>query len=177
MNSPGRGSGLSTTAKVLLALLAILLLCCASCCTQRPDFVWALFRDSREYPNQEGRLRVTIGGGDLEKDILPHYRLTLPCDVTDLRFADEEDFSRAGTVYLRFSTSSSCLDKFLRDNGMLYSSKDQCYMGHGTDHYGWGISGDNDCYFRDSSDYDHPLLSASVDRTPSRPIVYFVASR
>ncbi|WP_344613700.1 hypothetical protein [Dactylosporangium salmoneum] len=177
MTSPERGRWSPKPAKVLVALVAVLVLCCASWCTGQPDFVWALFRDSREYPNSEGPLRVTIGGGDLEKDILPHYRLTLPCDVTGLRFADEEDFSSMGTVYLRFSTSSGCLDGFLRDNGMAHGTDECGGMDNGPEHYGWEINGGNACYFRESSDYDHPWLRASVDRSTSRPTVYLIASR
>jgi hypothetical protein len=61
---------------------------------------------------------VTKGDGDLEKDLLPHFLVRLPCDATGLRYGEWEDIGPNGWLALRFQTSPPCLDAFLRDNGL-----------------------------------------------------------
>jgi hypothetical protein len=69
-------------------------------------------RDSREYANADDS--VTYGSGSLDHDILPHYQVTLPCDTTNLHYADDESLiGPEGTLYLSFATSATCLQTFV----------------------------------------------------------------
>jgi hypothetical protein len=76
---------------VLAVLLLVSVVGCVSWWNQSPSFVWARFQDSREYPHSDDPARITRGDGDLEKDLLPHFLVRLPCDATGLRYGEWED--------------------------------------------------------------------------------------
>ncbi|MFI7607225.1 hypothetical protein ACIBTV_19080 [Micromonospora sp. NPDC049366] len=72
----------------------------------------AHFWGPRPYRHPDGIFGVTRG--DFEDDILPHYQLSLPCDVDGLRYANLEDMTGPmGELYLHFTTSPDCLDRIL----------------------------------------------------------------
>ncbi|MDG4807771.1 hypothetical protein O7634_13530 [Micromonospora sp. WMMD1120] len=72
----------------------------------------AHFWGPRPYRHPDGLFGATRG--DFEDDILPHYQVSLPCDVDGLRYANTEDVTGPmGELYLRFRTSPGCLDRIL----------------------------------------------------------------
>ncbi|MBQ0979820.1 ferritin-like domain-containing protein [Micromonospora sp. M61] len=72
----------------------------------------AHFWGPRPYRHPDGLFGVTRG--DFEDDILPHYEVSLPCDVDGLRYSNAEDMTGPmGQLYLHFTTSQGCLDRIL----------------------------------------------------------------
>ncbi|MEH1166647.1 hypothetical protein V6V47_14805 [Micromonospora sp. CPCC 205539] len=72
----------------------------------------AHFWGPRPYRHPDGIFGVTRG--DFEDDILPHYQVSLPCDVDGLRYSNAEDMTGPmGQLYLHFTTSQRCLDRIL----------------------------------------------------------------
>ncbi|MEU4551061.1 ferritin-like domain-containing protein [Micromonospora violae] len=72
----------------------------------------AHFWGPRPYRHPDGLFGVTRG--DFEDDILPHYQVSLPCDVDGLRYSNAEDVTGPmGELYLYFTTSQGCLDRIL----------------------------------------------------------------
>ncbi|MFI7659915.1 ferritin-like domain-containing protein [Micromonospora parva] len=72
----------------------------------------AHFWGPRPYRHPDGIFGVTRG--DFEDDILPHYQVSLPCDVDGLRYSNAEDMTGPmGELYLHFTTSPGCLDRIL----------------------------------------------------------------
>jgi hypothetical protein len=77
--------------------------------------------DPREYPQPSNVVR--LADRNLEKNILPQYGIRLPCGVERLRYAEDTSLiGSGGELYLRFTTSASCLDTFLRGVGMTGDS-------------------------------------------------------
>ena len=72
----------------------------------------AHFWGPRPYRHPDGLFGVTRG--DFEDDILPHYQVSLPCDVDGLRYSNAEDMTGPmGELYLHFATSQGCLERIL----------------------------------------------------------------
>jgi len=83
-----------------------------------------LKHDPREYPNFDDT--VTVGFGSLENDILPRYNVALPCDTTDVHYADDESpIGSDGTLYLSFTTSARCLRMFISGFGDDFQPPEQ----------------------------------------------------
>jgi hypothetical protein len=157
---------------LLLAGLLLVPLCCCSRVTETPAFIWSVFRDDREYPRIHDPLHITVGDGDLEEDLLPHFQVELPCDVSGLRYGEWEDFSTPGTLYLRFEASAACVDEFIVANGLRVNEPTSVPRGV-PEEYGWTLAADNVSYGADRS--DRVRLFASVDRHAPMPTVYVVA--
>lgn len=164
----------STRLIVALLLMGVLApVCgCLSWWNQAPDFVWAMFRDAREYPHPNDPMHVTIGGGDLEKDLLPHYLVSLPCDVGNLRYGDAEDFGPMGQLYLRFEMTPTCLDSFLAANGLIPSAGG-FPLSRVPDAYGWLLAPANFIYEAHPS--ARVQLTVSVDRRADTTTVFLLA--
>ncbi|MER7441869.1 hypothetical protein [Micromonospora avicenniae] len=78
----------------------------------------AHFWGPRPYRHPDGIFGVTRG--DFEEDMLPHYQLSLPCDVDGLRYSNAEDMTGPmGELYLHFTTSQECLDRILAEFGAV----------------------------------------------------------
>ncbi len=127
--------------------------------------------DPREYP-EAGPVRVTVGGGNLERDLLPRYHVSLPCEVKDLRYGDSEDFGPAGELYLTFTTSSQCVDPFLTANGLTRDPA-LAHLLQVPDQYGWTFADDDDWYSGTPDPSNR--LTAVVDLNGPDPTVYVVA--
>jgi hypothetical protein len=138
--------------------------------TQTPAFFWAIFQDSRAYPHPDDPAQVTRGAGDLEKDLLPHFRLRLPCDAEGIRYGEWEDIGPDGRLAVRFKTSPSCLDAFLRDNGLKAVPDDPIPVQEVPGAYQWRLDRADGYYSADPSDRVH--LSVAVDNRSHRPDVY-----
>lgn len=161
-------------AAALLCVLVVPLLCCASWWQQSPDFVWSPLRDSRQYPHTDDPFHITKGNGDLERDLLPHFQVKLPCDTADLRYGEWEDFGPAGRLYLRFTTSPDCLAAFRQDNRLTLSADQSVnFPTNIPEQYGWTIEATNTLYVGEPSDRVH--LYVSVDSRSTRPTVFVVA--
>ncbi|MEV6963643.1 hypothetical protein AB0M47_00910 [Hamadaea sp. NPDC051192] len=163
---------------IVLAMIALFTVigpvcCCWSWWNQSPDFVWALFRDSREYPRVDGPMHITKGDGDLEKDLLPHFLVKLPCGVEHLRFAEWEDYGSMGQLFLHFDTSPECLDAFLRHNALFPTENFTFPPLNVPKEYGWTIYSSNSTYVGTPS--ESVRLSASVDLRSGQPSVYVIS--
>jgi hypothetical protein len=154
----------------LVALLLASVGGCVSWFSQSPDFFWAMFRDSREYPHSDDPMHITKGHGDLENDLLPHFLVRLPCDATAVRYGEWEDIGPAGWLALRFETSPSCLDAFVRENGLKSVSADPIPASEVPHTYGWDLTTTTAYYSAEPS--EDVRLSVAIDNRSSRPTVY-----
>lgn len=143
---------------------------CGSWWSQSPDFFWAMFRDSREYPHIDDPVHITKGDGDLEKDLLPHFMVRPACDATGLRYGEWEDIGPEGWLALRFETSPSCLDAFLRDNGLKRVPDNPIPTSQVPGEYNWRLDLTNVYYSSNPS--DRVQISVAVDNRSNRPNVY-----
>ncbi|NJC70866.1 hypothetical protein HC031_14230 [Planosporangium thailandense] len=102
--------------------------------------------DPREYPQPSNVVR--LADRDLEKNILPQYGIRLSCGVERLRYAEDTSLvGSGGELYLRFTTSASCLDTLVHSLGMTddSASEPHAVMGDQLDYhfrdvpesYGW----------------------------------------
>ena len=115
-------------------------------------------------------MHITRGDGDLEKDLLPHFLVRLPCDATGLRYGEWEDIGPDGWLALRFETSPSCLDAFLRDNGLQPVQNNPIPAQNVPEAYKWRLDLANAYYSAEPTDRVH--LAVAVDNRSSRPDVY-----
>jgi hypothetical protein len=165
-----------STAVLIATILFVVIapICfCWSWWNQSPDFVWALFRDSREYPHTDDPLHITKGDGDLEEDLLPHFLVKLPCDVQHLRYGEWEDYGPMGWLYLRFGTSPQCLNDFLRDNALHPTENSNFPPQAVPEEYGWRIEVTNSTYVGQPS--TRVRLSVSIDQRSTRPTVFVIS--
>lgn len=135
-----------------------------------PDFFWAMFRDSREYPNPDDPAHITWGHGDLEKDLLPHFLVRRPCDAAGVRYGEFENGDTGGWLGVRFETSPSCLAAFVRDNGLKSVPGDPVPVHDVPGAYDWDLTSTSTYYSAEPS--EQVRLSVAVDNRPSRPVVY-----
>lgn len=158
---------------VLVVLMVVAPLClCWSWFNQTPEWLWALSRDSREYPHVDDPMHVTHGDGDLEEDLLPYFRVNLPCDVEHLRYGEFENYgNNLDLLHLRFDTSPSCLGRFLQDNGLSPAVRFQPVVI--PPEYEWHINSGNASY--EGAPSPHVRLLVSIDRSAARPIVFLVS--
>ncbi|NUT08125.1 MAG: hypothetical protein HOV76_32110 [Hamadaea sp.] len=158
----------------VLAGVATLFVVAALCCWGAWSQISGSFRsnDPREYPRKDEALHITYRGGDLEDDLLPRYGVKLPCDVQHLRWGNHEDMGPMGSLYLRFDTSSTCLDEFLRDNRLQPTAAwtPSVFV---PDEYGWAINASDATYAARPS--ERVRLSVSIHRGEQRPVAYVVA--
>ncbi|MEV6965103.1 hypothetical protein AB0M47_08285 [Hamadaea sp. NPDC051192] len=154
----------------VLALVVFAALCCWGAWGQIS--ISARSKDPREYPRKDQGLHITYGGGDLEDDLLPRYAVKLPCDVQDLRWGNIEDMGSAGSLYLRFDTSSTCLDEFLQDNQLQPTAAGMPTVSI-PEEYGWIIGSGDDIY--GASPTEHVRTSVAIHRGGQRAAAYIVA--
>jgi hypothetical protein len=119
----------------------------------------------------DGPIHITVGDGDLEDDLLPRNRVTLPCDVTELRFGDLEDFGPSGRLFLRFSTSPRCLDEFLAQHRLEPVRPDVFASGQVPAAYAWQVSPTAAAY---AARNGPTSMRVRVDQTGARPGVYVI---
>ncbi|MCP2322196.1 hypothetical protein HDA40_000703 [Hamadaea flava] len=153
-----------------VALVGVAALCCWGALSQFSPSIRS--DDPREYPRKDEALHITYGGGDLEDDLLPRYSVKLPCDVQHLRWGNHEDMGSMGSLYLRFDTSPTCLDEFLRDN-RLQSAAAWTPAVFVPAEYGWAVSSSDAAYAASPS--ERVQLSVSIHRGEQRPEAYVVA--
>ncbi|MBF9130403.1 hypothetical protein I0C86_15760 [Plantactinospora sp. S1510] len=118
----------------------------------------AHFWGPRPYRHPDGIFGLTRG--DFEDVILPHYRLSLPCDVDGLRYSNAEDMTGPmGELYLRFSTSQECLDRVLGAFGAVpgkppvVAPNDSAFpipASSVPDHFGWSFDAESYLVFQRS---------------------------
>lgn len=130
--------------------------------------------DAREYPRPSGPMFVTIGKGDLEKDLLPYFDVTLPCAATDISFG--QDIHAGGatdSLYLRFATTRECLREFLATN-RLATSEDAFPGATVPTGYGWVLGeGDPEYSRQTGANRVHVLVEGQLEQ----PVVFVVARR
>lgn len=115
-------------------------------------------------------MHITRGHGDLERDLLPHFLVRLPCDATAVRYGEWEDIGPDGWLALRFETSPSCLDAFVRENGLKSAPADPIPAYQVPQTYGWDLT--TTAYYYSAEPSTRVRLSVAVDNRSSRPTVY-----
>jgi hypothetical protein len=150
------------------AVVAVALLAAGAYALGVPVNRWLGLGDDREYLKTPG---TVYGDGNLEKTVLPHFGVRLPCGVDDLRWGDSENTGPAGTLYLKFRTTDACLATFLSGNAVNADTVDA--LPEAPLSYKWHVPDAATFYF------GHPDgendLRVWVDTSDAHPTVWAIA--
>lgn len=166
--------------RLIAAWVAVMLL---AGCAGTAGAVWLRSRpDPREY-EVDSAVTVQIGDGSLEKDILPHYELTLPCSTANVRYFDDESLvGSGGELFLRLGATQHCLalwlDRLGLANGLQRLTGDDPLFPYEAQQarFGWRFDTSKvyDVYQGDLSGRNSAIVV--VDNSDSAPIVYVIVN-